>query len=40
VEIIDNNIHVSADGMFVVRNIAMLFDPFLGSTDSQFSKTV
>lgn len=40
VEIIDNNIHVSADGMFVVRNIAMLFDPFLGNTDSQFSKTV
>jgi oxygen-independent coproporphyrinogen III oxidase len=40
VEIIDNNIHVSADGMFIVRNIAMLFDPFLGSTNSQFSKTV
>jgi oxygen-independent coproporphyrinogen III oxidase len=40
VEIVDGNIHVSADGMFVVRNIAMLFDPFLEKTKSQFSKTV
>lgn len=40
VEIVDGNIHVSADGMFVVRNIAMLFDPFLENTKSQFSKTV
>lgn len=39
-EIVDGNIHVSADGMFVVRNIAMLFDPFLENTKSQFSKTV
>jgi oxygen-independent coproporphyrinogen III oxidase len=40
VEIVDGNIHVSEDGMFVVRNIAMLFDPNLGDTGSKFSKTV
>ena len=40
VEISENQLHVSADGMFVVRNIAMLFDPFLGNINSQFSKTV
>ena len=40
VEIIDGNIHVSSDGMFVVRNIAMLFDPNLTNSTSQFSKTV
>lgn len=40
VEITDNKIQVSADGMFVIRNIAMLFDPFLGKVNSQFSKTV
>ena len=40
VEITDDKIHVSADGMFVVRNIAMLFDPFLGSTESKFSRVV
>jgi len=28
------------DGMFVVRNIAMLFDPFLNTQSSHFSKTV
>ena len=40
VEITENKIQVSADGMFVIRNIAMLFDPFLGKVNSQFSKTV
>jgi oxygen-independent coproporphyrinogen-3 oxidase len=40
VEIVDENIHVSSDGMFVVRNIAMLFDPNLVNSTSQFSKTV
>ena len=40
VEIVDGNIYVSEDGMFVVRNIAMLFDPNLGETSSKFSKTV
>jgi coproporphyrinogen III oxidase-like Fe-S oxidoreductase len=39
-EIVDGNIHVSADGMFVVRNIAMLFDPNLATTTYKFSKTV
>jgi len=33
-------IQVSVDGMFVVRNIAMLFDPFLNTQSSHFSKTV
>ncbi len=40
VEIDDNTIRVNADGMFVIRNIAMCFDPFLKIEDSQFSKTV
>ena len=40
VDIVDGNIHVSADGMFVVRNIAMLFDPNLATTTYKFSKTV
>ncbi|MDO9154236.1 MAG: oxygen-independent coproporphyrinogen III oxidase [Paludibacter sp.] len=40
VKIVNNNIHVSEDGMFVVRNIAMLFDPNLTSNTSQFSKAV
>jgi hypothetical protein len=39
-DIVDGNIHVSADGMFVVRNIAMLFDPNLATTTYKFSKTV
>jgi len=33
-------IQVSVDGMFIVRNIAMLFDPFLNTQSSHFSKTV
>ena len=33
-------IQVCVDGMFVVRNIAMLFDPFLNTQSSHFSKTV
>jgi len=36
----DNSIVVSADGMLVVRNIAMIFDPKLTTQNSQFSKTV
>lgn len=36
----NGNIHVSPDGMFVVRNIAMLFDPNLATTTYKFSKTV
>ena len=40
VEINDGKIQISVDGMFVVRNIAMLFDPFLAIQDSKFSKTV
>jgi len=40
VDIVDDKIHVSADGMFVVRNIAMLFDPNLGITESKFSRVV
>ena len=40
VELVNDTIHVSADGMFVVRNIAMLFDPNLGTTNSKFSKIV
>lgn len=40
VEIKNDIITVSADGMLVVRNIAMIFDPMLGSQDIQFSKTV
>ena len=39
-EINNNVIHVNSDGMFVIRNIAMCFDPFLKIEDSQFSKTV
>jgi len=40
VEIKNDIIKVSADGMFVVRNIAMTFDPMLKIQDSQYSKTV
>ncbi len=40
VEINNNIIKVSADGMMVVRNIAMTFDPNLTVQTSQFSKTV
>ena len=40
VEINNNIIKVSADGMMVVRNIAMIFDPNLTVQTSQFSKTV
>lgn len=40
VEIKNDIIQVSADGMLVVRNIAMTFDPLLGTQNSQFSKTV
>jgi oxygen-independent coproporphyrinogen-3 oxidase len=39
-EIDGDIIRVNADGMFVIRNIAMCFDPFLKIEDSQFSKTV
>ena len=38
---IDKNVmHVSSDGMMVVRNIAMVFDPLLSISENQFSKTV
>lgn len=40
VELKNDIIKVSADGMLVVRNIAMTFDPMLEIQDSQFSKTV
>jgi oxygen-independent coproporphyrinogen III oxidase len=40
VEISEKGIQVSEDGMFVVRNIAMIFDPFLSVQPSQFSKVV
>jgi oxygen-independent coproporphyrinogen III oxidase len=40
IEINNNIIQVNANGMFVIRNIAMCFDPFLKIEDSQFSKTV
>ncbi|MEI7504776.1 MAG: coproporphyrinogen III oxidase, partial [Paludibacter sp.] len=40
VEISEKGIQVSEDGMFVVRNIAMIFDPFLSIQPSQFSKVV
>lgn len=40
VEIKNDVIKVSADGMLVVRNIAMIFDPLLEIQSSQFSKTV
>jgi len=39
-EVTDDGIQVSVDGMFVVRNIAMLFDPFLNTQGTHFSKTV
>ena len=39
-EVSDDRIIVSVDGMFVVRDIAMLFDPFLNIQSSKFSKTV
>ncbi|HLP05128.1 MAG TPA: oxygen-independent coproporphyrinogen III oxidase, partial [Paludibacter sp.] len=39
-EIRDGNVFVNATGMFVVRNIAMLFDPNLKNSTSRFSKTV
>ena len=39
-QVTDEGILVSVDGMFVVRNIAMLFDPFLNTQSSHFSKTV
>jgi len=39
-EVTGEVIQVSVDGMFVVRNIAMLFDPFLNTQSSHFSKTV
>jgi oxygen-independent coproporphyrinogen III oxidase len=35
-----NVIQVNTDGMLVVRNIAMAFDPMLESTENKFSKTV
>jgi len=40
VEINNDVIQVSADGMMVVRTIAMIFDPSLVIQNSQFSKTV
>jgi oxygen-independent coproporphyrinogen-3 oxidase len=40
VEFSENKIQITTDGMFVVRNIAMLFDPFLGNVNSKFSKTL
>ena len=40
VEVIEDIIKVSTDGMLVVRNIAMIFDPMLKIQDSQYSKTV
>ena len=40
VEIFDDIIKISDDGMLVVRNIAMTFDPMLKIQDSQFSKTL
>jgi len=33
-------IQVSGDGMMVVRNIAMVFDPLLKVEENKFSKTV
>ncbi len=36
----ENGISVKPAGMLVVRNIAMSFDPALGSTEGKFSKTV
>lgn len=33
-------INVSTDGMMVVRNVAMVFDPLLEMADNKFSKTV
>ena len=39
-QVTDEGILVSVDGMFVVRNIAMLFDPFLNTQGTHFSKTV
>ncbi len=40
VQVSENNIKINADGMLVVRNIAMVFDPALNIEHSQFSKTV
>ncbi len=40
VEFNEEVLRVSSDGMLVVRNVAMVFDPMLSIQDSQFSKTV
>jgi len=33
-------IDISIDGMMVVRNVAMVFDPLLKVEENKFSKTV
>jgi oxygen-independent coproporphyrinogen-3 oxidase len=35
-----NTINVHQEGFFVVRNIAMAFDPLLKTTDAMYSKTI
>jgi len=40
IQVSDNKIRINADGMLVVRNIAMIFDPLLNIGNSQFSKTI
>ena len=40
VNIEGNNINVSSEGMLVVRNIAMAFDPMLKESSGGFSKTI
>ena len=40
IRVSENKILVHADGMLVVRNVAMLLDPLINLGNSQFSKTI
>jgi len=39
-EYADDTLYLKEDGFYVVRNIAMAFDPLLAVSDAQYSKTV
>jgi len=40
VEFKNGTLHLKEQGFFIVRNIAMVFDPLLSTTDAKYSKTV
>ncbi|NOX87234.1 MAG: coproporphyrinogen III oxidase, partial [Chlorobi bacterium] len=40
VSINGNEVTVHKEGFFIVRNIAMAFDPLLETTDAMYSKTI